>query len=297
MNNLDIRERQIVFAGPGKVWETIINNFSRDFSNILVWNRAGDYENFPSYPIGELSHNHVSEDAIGIITAFWDWANKALDDFAKHKIPTALLATAYDQGLVDKYATEIPLLKAPNTVLPIVELMAIFQDFPDFKGIHMEIHESHQPGKKDASGTARKMIDIMKKKDWDFDFQWCNLYHPDEWISNFGDLISYRWEASKKLWVPDEHIRGWHGYHTYDRIYWDWENYQEFKRQIQAWYSKYKDSNLTWFKALFREKTNSFRFSHNIDGRDIYADGLRQMLPWFLEQEVWVHEVTDYLDR
>jgi len=295
MDTLDIRDRKIIVAGAWKVWGAIIDNFSCDFNNILVGNSTGNYKWHQAYKIGELDKIlDISEWSIGIIASVWGWVEKALEDFGSKNIPTVLLSTAYREELLNKY-TNVPILKAPNLALPIVELIAIFEAFTDFSLMRMEIHESHQPGKQDASGTARKIIKIINEKGGDFDFQSCNSYNPNEWISNFGDLISYRWNASKRLWVPDQHIKGWHWYHTYDRIFGQGKNYEEFKRKIEAWYNKHKDSNLTWFKAGLNFKRNYFNFFHNVDGREIYADGLREILPWFLEQEAWIHEVTDYL--
>lgn len=303
MDNINLKDRQIVVAGPGKVWATIINNFANDFEDILVWNRSGEYQWFPSYPIGKLSEiDDISDNAIGIITAIWDGANKALDDFAQQQIPVALLSTVYDKKILEKYSSQIPILKAPNAAIPIVELMQIFEEYPDFSKLYIQIQESHQPGKNDPSGTARKIINMINAKGGSFNYdheKYKEDYKPDNWISVLWDLRTYRWDASDQLWVPKEHLDG-HGYHRYT-VWWThlFDDYLNFRDEIEHWYKKYQNHNFTWLSLEFFEEEveQSFVFSHNVDGREIYADGLREILPWFLEQEVGIYSVTDYLQQ
>lgn len=312
MDDLDIRERQIIVAWSGKVGSTIINNFSADFHSILVWNTKWEFDGKIAYKIGSLHEiSHVSDNAIGIISCAPKWVPKALDEFSNHNIPTLLLSTWYHKNLLDKYIN-IPILRAPNAAIPIVELMQIFEEFPDFSLIKVKIEESHQariegdannPWKEDSSGTGRTIGDIIVQNGGVFHYH-NNWYKADEWISILGDITSYRWEASiQNLWVPEEYLyeKG-HAYHRYQVIGDIMDpQYQEFKAQIEAWYSKYSKNDYSGFTVKFNNNNNTpscdngFSFSHNVNGRDIYADGLRQMLPWFLEQEVWVHEVTDYL--
>ncbi len=299
MNTIDITQRKIIVAGAWKVWGAIIDNFSCDFNNILVGNSTGNYKWHQAYKIGELDKtSDISEWSIGIIASVWEWVEKALEDFGSKNIPTVLLSTAYREELLNKY-TNMPILKAPNLALPIVELIAIFENFHSFIWLDIQIQESHQSWKKDPSWTARKLIKIINSKGWKFnlDYIW---YEPNEWISILGDLITYRWNVSKSLWIPDESLDG-HAYHHYD-VRWSTFNsaYMEFINDVEAWSEKYKDHDITWFDIWFKRWTQvnfsvPFSFHHNVDGRDIYADGLREILPWFLEQEAWIHEVTDYL--
>ena len=300
MNIQNLSEATIIVAGNWALGSEIITTFSWKCDEILVGNRRWTHQGHRSYQIGKLSNiKDISDNSVWIISCVWDWIQKALNDFSQKSIPTVLLSTAYRESLLERYISEIPILQVPSLALPIVELIHIFEKFPDFTGIRMEIHESHQSWKQDTSGTARKIIQIFKEKRWDFDFQWCNSYNPNEGISNFWDLFSYRWQASKKLWVSQERIESWHGYHTYDRIYGDGPNYQDFRNKIYFWSKKYQNENirLSWCTVWFHQKKNSFRFSHNIDGRDIYADGLKQILPWFMYKQNGVHSVTDYLQQ
>ena len=301
MNDLDIRERKIIVAWTGKLWQAIIDNFAQDFKDILVWNTRGIHQEFPAYEIGELSKNNsIPKNAIWIISCVWDWVLKALEDFSEIWVPTVLLSTAYREKLLDKYISKIPLLKAPNTFIPVIELIKIFEEFDTFLWMDIKMHESHPVWKQDVSGTHRRIIQILKTKNSSFNFEWCNLYNPDEWKSFFWDLISYRWDSSQELDIPEAYMDA-HAYHTYE-ITWSSISsvHDDFFHKISLWVQKYKDNNSTWFDIWIDDKyqkglDKSYRFWHNVNGRDVYADWLRQILPWFVKQDVWVHEVTNYL--
>ena len=300
MNNLDIRDRKIIVAWSGKVGSAIIDNFSHDFKSILVWNRKWEFDWKIAYRIGSLDKvSHIPDDAIGIISCISSGVDKALKEFSQRNLPTVLLSTWYHKDLLRKY-TNIPILKAPNVALPIVELMNIFEEFESFLGMDITIDESHQPGKVDPSGTARQIIDIINSKSGDFNYDKSD-YKPDEGISYLWDLTSYRWNASVDFWVSQEHVESWHAYHKY-RVEGSilGSDFRKFEERIKNWEEKYQDHNFTWLqvglsKGVVRNATQAIHFFHNVDGREIYADGLREMLPWFLQQWTWIHEVTDYL--
>src|SRR5690606_16513587 len=95
---------------------------------------------------------------------------------------------------------------APNMAAPIVMLQAalnrIAQEFPGaIDGYTPSLHESHQPTKKDASGTAKACLDPLRK---------LGCTTGDSEMDSIRDP-----EQQRALGVPEEHLRG-HGWHWYE---------------------------------------------------------------------------------
>ncbi|MCD4742562.1 MAG: dihydrodipicolinate reductase [Desulfobacteraceae bacterium] len=99
-----------------------------------------------------------------------------------------------------------PAVIAPNMAKQIVGFQAMMEyaanTFPDlFKGFSLEIHESHQKGKADTSGTAKAMVKYFNK---------LGLKFSDKDIKKERDP-----EIQKNVWkIPEEYLSG-HGFHTY----------------------------------------------------------------------------------
>ena len=96
---------------------------------------------------------------------------------------------------------------APNMAKQIVGLQAMLEyaaeTFPNlFAGHSLEIIESHQQGKKGASGTAVDMVEYFKKMGIPFDIKdICSIRKPVE---------------QSAMGIPEEHLggHGWHSYHV-----------------------------------------------------------------------------------
>ena len=160
--------------------------------------------------------------------------NSNAEFYCAHALPFVMGTTGGDRKKLEGSvrASSISAVIAPNMAKQIVGFQAMMayaaQTFPGlFRNYTLDIHESHQKGKADTSGTARAMIQYFNA-----------LGIP----CTEADIIQERDpEKQRQQWgIPEEHLGG-HGWHTYAL-----------------------DST---------DRTVHFEFSHNVNGRDIYADG------------------------
>jgi len=127
---------------------------------------------------------------------------------------------------------------APNMAKPIVLFQSMIQyaaeNFPDaFRGYSLEIVESHQKGKADTSGTALSMVE--KPDGTKGYFNLLGMPFKKEQIKMIRDP-----KIQLEMGIPEVYLTG-HGWHTY---------------------------------ALKSEDdTVLFRFTHNVNGRGVYAVG------------------------
>ncbi|MBF0197761.1 MAG: dihydrodipicolinate reductase [Planctomycetes bacterium] len=129
--------------------------------------------------------------------------------YTDNKIPFILGTTGGDYSEVENLVVSsgTPAIVAPNMALPIVALTAMLDwakgEFPGvFDDYSLSVHESHQKGKADTSGTAKALISLIQGLGADFTESDLNMCRDPE-------------EQKKKLGIPDEYIAG-HAYHTYD---------------------------------------------------------------------------------
>ena len=95
---------------------------------------------------------------------------------------------------------------APNMGKQIVAMQAALEDLADrypsaFAGYKLDVQESHQKTKADTSGTAKAVIDSLKKlSDDDFTYDDVDMIRDDQRAMEFG--------------VPEKGLNG-HAFHTY----------------------------------------------------------------------------------
>ncbi len=128
---------------------------------------------------------------------------------------------------------------APNMAKQVVGFQATMkymsENFPNlFKDYKLRIVDSHQVGKADVSGTASSMVEQEDGSPGIFNL--LGVPFKKDQIEIIRDPAIQKSE----LGIPDEHLSG-HGWHTY------------------TLYSK--------------DSTVLFEFTHNVNGRDIYALG------------------------
>lgn len=234
-----------------------------------------------------------------------DAVNKNAELYCKHKIPFVMGTTGGDRKKLEETVrnSEISAVIAPNMAKQIVALQAFMDEYSknnydSLKGYEMEIIESHQQGKKDTSGTAKAMVSYFNRLGIDFKPEQIKMIRDPEEQLKFG--------------VPKEHLEG-HGWHTYiissknseqsianlsiglmnflehDKVFKDYrfpianpyldgisvnpnyfkqlksEDVIEFSLQIA------KDRNSSFSAERF--ENNMLALYHNINGREIYAEG------------------------
>jgi 4-hydroxy-tetrahydrodipicolinate reductase len=128
--------------------------------------------------------------------------------YVKNKLPFVMGTTGGDREklIADVQAGAHFAVIAPNMGKQIVAMQAALEDlatkYPSaFAGYKLEVTESHQKTKADTSGTAKAVIDSLKKlTDDDFKEDEIDMIRNDEESMKFG--------------VPEEGLRG-HAFHTY----------------------------------------------------------------------------------
>jgi len=130
------------------------------------------------------------------------------DFYCRAGMPFVLGTTGGDYRAVEQRVarSEICAVAAPNMSAPILLVQAAFEylasRFPDsLQGWNAEIVESHQAGKLDTSGTARKMVEYLKALGTDADV---------DRIEKVRDPEVQR----SRMSVPEDFLSG-HAYHTY----------------------------------------------------------------------------------
>lgn len=172
--------------------------------------------------------------------------NPNAEFYCNHSLPFVMGTTGGDRELLNEtvVTSTIAAVIAPNMAKQIVGFQAMMEYaaniFPNlFAGYSLEIHESHQKGKADTSGTAKAMVGYFTKLGIPF---------------SKDEIIMERDPDVQKtiLGVPEQYLTG-HGWHTYT--------------------------------LLSSDKTVKVEFTHNVNGRDIYAVGTLDAIA-FLEKKV-----------
>jgi 4-hydroxy-tetrahydrodipicolinate reductase len=128
--------------------------------------------------------------------------------YCTHGLPFVMGTTGGDRQQLHETVTKssISAVIAPNMARQIVGLQAMLaygaKNFPDlFKEYTLEVHESHQQGKADTSGTAKDMVGYFNAMGVEF---------ATEQIQKERDPAVQRAE-----WGIPEAFLGGHGWHTY----------------------------------------------------------------------------------
>lgn len=264
---------RVMIAGlPGKMATLVAEHVAR----------AEDMELLPfalSEELGEVSiakqeislkqvgwhHNIINETSPDIIVDFTlpRSVNTNAELYCECKIPFVMGTTGGDRELLKKTVEEssISAVIAPNMAKQIVAFQAMMEyaaeNFPGlFKEYNLQIVESHQSSKADTSGTAKAMVEKPDGKPGCF-----NLLGIPFKINQI-EMIR---EPEKQLamGVPEKHLKG-HGWHTYTLI--------------------------------SPEGTVLFRFTHNVNGRDVYAQGTLDAIRFLNEHKTEKGKVFSMID-
>ncbi|MFH2066775.1 MAG: dihydrodipicolinate reductase [Pseudomonadota bacterium] len=209
---------------PGHVATSILLNALQDERfEVLPWSLTGPEITEPVYSIQNVDIRLIRPDSRNRIIdsikqehGTWitiDYTHpSAINDNAEFycakELPFVMGTTGGDRGklhaAVEKSA--IPAVIAPNMAKQIVGFQAMMEygarTFPNlFKGYTLEIHESHQQGKADTSGTAKAMVRYFN-----------DLGIP---FSNEDIHQERNPENQKTTWgIPEKYLSG-HAWHTY----------------------------------------------------------------------------------
>lgn len=209
---------------PGKVASSILLNAQKDSRfEILPWSLTGPEIAETVCPIHGMKINLLKPDKrnqvidsikkehgmfISIDYTHPTAIHENVDFYCSRDLPFVMGTTGGNReqlhATVEK--SRIPAVIAPNMIKQIVGFQAMMEyaakTFPNlFKGYSLELHESHQKGKADTSGTAKAMVRYFNE---------LGIPFSNEEIIQERDP-----EVQKSSWgIPEEYLTG-HAWHTY----------------------------------------------------------------------------------
>ena len=147
--------------------------------------------------------------------------------YCTHGLPFVMGTTGGDREQLHETVTKssVSAVIAPNMARQIVGLQAMLaygaENFPElFQGYTLEVHESHQQGKADTSGTAKAIVSYFNAMGVEF---------TNDQIQKERDPA-----VQKLQWgIPEAYIGG-HGWHTYTLTSPDGTTLFELKHNING---------------------------------------------------------------
>jgi 4-hydroxy-tetrahydrodipicolinate reductase len=209
---------------PGNVTQMIAKHIARDESlTLLPYSLTGPEIDIDSITIEDTAIELIRLDrrdaSIMTIKDTYDAfisidfthpsaVNRNARFYCTHGLPFVMGTTGGDRQQLHETVTKssVSAVIAPNMARQIVGLQAMMaygaENFPGlFQGYTLAVHESHQQGKADTSGTAKAMVGYFNAMGVDF---------TKDQIQKERDPA-----IQKKRWgIPEAYLDG-HGWHTY----------------------------------------------------------------------------------
>jgi len=315
--------KKILVYGVGKLGESIIkglidrkievfcesyngpsdNEYVIDHKNVLV-----DILNSSKLKNNIYNKELKKEVSYIIVTLTGAVLEKEIDFLLSLGIPLVILSTKFDEKKISQKAIDanVKILMSQNMALGIVDFWNRIQKIPNVPDNSSEIYffaiESHQNSKADISGSAIKVLEYFRSKEI------CIFFDEEDKKSfkkgvdgEYGCIQCIRTEEVQlnDLKIPKEYISG-HGYHTFSLFPEVWDDisskylsllYREFKSL-----ESYTIDGVFEFK-VFLEQDNGLIIVHNINGRDIYTDGVVQSIKFLEKQKQGVYSVIDIINQ
>jgi 4-hydroxy-tetrahydrodipicolinate reductase len=241
-----------------------------------------------------------------IVTLTGDVLEKEIDFLLELEIPLIILSTKYDEELISSKAENagVQILMSQNMALAIVDFwnrIDSIDNVPVTEEISIFVQESHQKTKADISGSAIKALNLFESKDFliYFDDKDKESFKPGV-DAEYGCISCIRNEKTQleKLNVPKEFLGG-HGYHTICLFPEIWNN--ESVMYLSKLYNIFKSledytiEGVLDFK-VFIEQDEGLVIVHNINGRDIYTDGVVKSMKFLENVDVGVYSAIDVIN-
>ena len=265
-----------------------------------------DYENIQvdilnSSKLKNSLYNKDLKNDVGyiIVTLVGSVLEKEIDFLLSLDIPLIILSTKYDEALISEKAkkAEVKVLMSQNMAFGIVDFwnrIERMDKLDESIQIAANVIESHQSPKADISGSAIKALTLFKDKGF-------NVTFPEEGsfkIGEDGQSGSFTWLRTKKsqidAGISEEYLSG-HGYHIIKLVF---EIYDfNFIRTLSKYFSsleKYSIEGIFNFSVHYEEK-NVF-IIHNINGRDIYTDGVVKSIDFLETKTNGIYSAIDVIN-
>ena len=218
------RIKVMVNGLPGNVTRMIAQHIARDDAlTLLPYSLTGpeielDHTSVEDVTIELIRPDQRDKSIMGIKDACGPFisvdfthpsaVNRNARFYCTHGLPFVMGTTGGDRQELNETVTKssVSAVIAPNMARQIVGLQAMMaygaENFPElFEGYTLEVHESHQQGKADTSGTAKDIVSY---------FNAMGVAFTSDQIQKERDPA-----VQKEKWGVPEAYLGGHGWHTY----------------------------------------------------------------------------------
>ncbi len=256
--HLKLDDREIEIVNSDLLRNDVINNCMREFVDCIVVTLPGK----------------ALEEEIDFLLEF--------------KIPLIIMSTQYDVEKVTKKLQDsgISAVISENMCFGIVDFWKRLTGLPKLKDdilISIDVVESHPEFKADISGSAIKVLEILKDKGFQVDFSKQDREAYKDGVDGYyGCIHCLRDKTTQESYgVPEEYLMS-HAYHSY------FFNVQDSDEKSIAYlnqlyhifiaFVRYNIPGVFEFEVELND--NSLDLTHNINGREIYADGVARSIEY-----------------
>jgi dihydrodipicolinate reductase len=305
--------KDVLLYGVGKLGESILKGLiDRDISVYHEsYNGPNDKENVLDYNgvivdilnSSKLKNNIYNKElkevvSYIVVTLVGSVLEKEIDFLLSLDIPLIILSTKYDEKGIKQKAlnANVKILMSQNMAFGIVDFWDRIKNMdildPTLK-IDATVVESHQSMKADISGSAMTALKLFENKGFNVTFPENDSFK----VGEDGKSGSFTWlrneESQIEAGIPEEFLSG-HGYHIFELKF---EIYDfNFIRSLFKYFSSlenYSIEGVFEFNVYYEDK--SLYIIHNINGRDIYTDGVVKSINFLEDVDLGVYSAIDII--
>jgi 4-hydroxy-tetrahydrodipicolinate reductase len=274
-----------------------------DHKNVIV-----DVLNSKKLKNNIFHHNLKEQVSFVIVTLTGDILEKEIDFLLSLEIPLIILSTKFDEESISKKAKNagVKILMSQNMALAIVDFWNRIEKIPKVPDtldeIYLFVIESHQNSKADISGSAIKALNLFKQKDLFVMFDEQDKKAFVKGIDGeYGCIKCIREENTQLTYmnIPKEYLSG-HGYHTFSIFPEVWN--ENTVKYLNLLYIEFKTLTEYSIEGIFEFNVNIIQdeglvITHNINGRDIYTDGVVKSIEFLNKQKKGVYSAIDIINQ
>ena len=274
-----------------------------DYKNVIV-----DVLNSKKLKNNIFYHNLKEQVSFVIVTLTGDILEKEIDFLLSLEIPLIILSTKFDEESISKKAKNagVKILMSQNMALAIVDFWNRIEKIPKVPDtldeIYLFVIESHQNSKADISGSAIKALNLFKQKDL---FVMFDEQDKKAFVKSidgeYGCIKCIREENTQLTYmnIPKEYLSG-HGYHTFSIFPEVWN--ENTVKYLNSLYLEFKTLTEYSIEGIFEfnvyiEQDEGLVITHNINGRDIYTDGVVKSIDFLNKQKKGVYSAIDIINQ
>lgn len=229
----------------------------------------------------------------------------ALDNaklYVRHGLNFVMGTTGFDVGKLEEIVrnSNISAVVAPNMAMEIVAFQNILGNLHKkgngkyLEGCQLHITESHQQRKKDTSGTAIAAAESFYR---------FGIMKRNTEIKSIRDR-----EEQRKIGIPEEYLEG-HAWHTYEitaqennpnltalanklfeflnhhRVFADYSGNTNWNKNNGGRITRTSKDGTVAFGLEYNAENRQLTFTHNINGRDVYARGTLEAIRFLHKSE------------